>query len=100
MLETLARTYTLLIPTFNRPDLLGRLLTYLSRQSARFRLFVLDSSSDADKAKNAETVSSVKLPIRHLQYDSGISPFDKFRIGTYTVETQFVSLCADDDVVV
>ena len=100
MLETLARSYTLLIPTFNRPDLLGRLLTYLEKQSAGFAVVVLDSSFPDNKAKNADVVSSVTLNIKRIEFDERISPFDKFRAGIEAIETQFVSLCADDDIVV
>jgi len=100
MHEDFARSYTLVIPTFNRPELLGRLLRYLELQSARFNVLVLDSSTPDNKSKNAQAVASVKLRIRRLEYDTGLSPFAKFLAGTEAVDTAFLSLCADDDIVV
>jgi glycosyltransferase domain-containing protein len=100
MPEDLARSYTLVIPTFNRPALLGRLLRYLELQSARFSVLVLDSSTPDNKSKNAQAVASVDLRIRRLEYDTELSPFAKFLAGTGAVDTPFLSLCADDDIVI
>jgi glycosyltransferase domain-containing protein len=100
MPEDLAAFYTLLIPTFNRPALLQRLLRYLELQSAPFNVLVLDSSSSDNKGRNAEAVASVKLRIRLIEYDSALPPFDKFLQGVGEVDTPFLSLCADDDIVV
>ena len=100
MLEDPAGSYTLVIPTFNRPELLGRLLRYLELQSARFSVLVLDSSTADNKIRNAQAVASVQLRIRRLEYDPALPPFAKFLAGTEAVDTPFLSLCADDDIVV
>jgi len=100
MLESLARSCTLVIPTFNRPELLGRLLRYLELQSAPCPVLVLDSSAPADKSKNAAAVAAVKLNVTCIEYDPALPPFAKFLEGMRVVDTPFMSLCADDDVVV
>lgn len=91
--------YTLIIPTFNRADLLARLLRSLERQGADFPILILDSGDDTSKLANRATVKSVKLSVRHLEFDSSMQPFDKFSEGATTVTTPFCSMCADDDLV-
>jgi glycosyltransferase domain-containing protein len=100
MSEDFAASYTLVVPTFNRPQLLRRLLRYLELSDARFGILVLDSSAPEHKRANAEAVASVKLRIRRIEYDSALPPFEKFCSGMAEVETPFLSLCADDDIVV
>lgn len=92
-------TVTLVIPTYNRPRDLERLLTYLARQAAAFPILVLDSSHDDIKAGNAAVAASRDLNLRHLTYPSPMAPWEKFWRGADEVVTEFCSLCADDDVV-
>lgn len=96
----LADSYTLVVPTFNRPQLLRRLLRYLELSDARFGTLVLDSSAPEHKRANADAVASVKLRIRRIEYDPALPPLEKFGSGVAEVETPFLSLCADDDIVV
>lgn len=93
--------YTLLLPTFNRPEDLARLLRFLADQQALFPVIVLDSSSAENQEKNAKTVFELshKLDIRIECFDSSMSPWEKFWRGSQLVKTQFASLCADDDLV-
>lgn len=96
----LASSYTLVIPTFNRSHQLRRLLRYLERQSAPFTVLVLDSSAPDHKKSNAQVVGSVKLRVQRIEYDSELAPFAKFLKGAEAVDTPFLSICADDDVIV
>jgi hypothetical protein len=68
----LSGRYTLVIPTYNRPKLLHALVRSLESGPTQFDIIVADSSTDANKKKNRE--------------------FFKAR-------TEYVSLCADDDLV-
>jgi glycosyltransferase domain-containing protein len=90
--------FTLIVPTFNRPRDLARLLTYLVRQKAEFPVLVLDSSDGETKVANAGLIDHVELDVRLVSYASSITPFEKFWRGSQEVRTEFCSLCADDDV--
>lgn len=91
--------YTLVIPTYNRPDDLGRLLRFLAHQEAVFPVLVLDSSRPEICERNAATARNLRLNVRIERFDSAILPWDKFWRGIELVETEFSSLCADDDLV-
>lgn len=96
----LSSDYTLIVPTFNRPALLARLLRSLERQNASFPILVLDSSDADAKAANRITVGASGLAIRYFEYDSSLPPFEKFWRGATEVTTRFCSLCADDDILI
>ena len=91
--------FTLLVPTFNRPVDLARLLRYLGRHSAAFPVLVLDSGDDESRAATTSLVAGSDLNVRVLAYESLITPFEKFLRGSEEVKTEFCALCADDDVV-
>ena len=95
----LSNVYTLLIPTYNRPDELARLLDYLVRRRAGFPILVLDSGTPENREENAAKIALQPLDIRHIVYDSSMPPFEKFWRGSLEAETEFCSICADDDVV-
>lgn len=91
--------YTLLIPTYNRPQDLARLLRYLATAGAAFPIMVLDSSRPDVMAQNRQTVAGSGLSARHIEFAAEIHPFQKFLAGCRKVETAYCSLCADDDFV-
>jgi len=92
--------YTLLVPTFNRPQLLARLLQCLDRQGAEFPITVLDSSPPAALDENRATIARSRLGVRHAIYDERTEPYAKIRDGLGRVATEYCSICADDDVLV
>ena len=96
---SLSERFTLLVPTYNRPEELARLLRYLTRQRERFPILVLDSSDGPSQARNADTVRGLDLNARHIAYEPSISPWEKFWRGSEQVTTEICSLCADDDLV-
>jgi glycosyltransferase involved in cell wall biosynthesis len=51
--------FTIIIPTHNRPDYLRRVLDYYSSYKAGYNIIVADSSSDENKRRNKETISSL-----------------------------------------
>src|SRR5690348_5917025 len=89
--------YTLVIPTYNRPEELDRLLRFLAWQKAQFKILVLDSSQPEVKERNASYARQLGLDLRIEQFDSRMPPWEKFWRGTQKVQTEFASLCADDD---
>jgi|SRR5215510_1596628 len=97
---SLSERFTLLLPTYNRPEELARLLRYLTRQRERFPVLVLDSSDGPSQERNADTVRGLDLDVRVLVYEPSISPWEKFRRGSEEATTEICSLCADDDLVV
>lgn len=90
--------YTLLIPTYNRPEHLRRLLGYLAARRFEFPVRVLDSSSGGALAQNQDTVGRGGLNIAHEVYDPAIPIHKKVELGITSVESTYCSLCADDDV--
>lgn len=100
MPANLAEKFTLIIPTYNRPVELSRLLIYLNRRGAKFPILVLDSSNDGNRAINAENATKLGLNIRVVVFDPDIPPFEKFWRGSEMVDTEFCSLCADDDLII
>lgn len=90
--------FTLVIPTYNRPQCLGRLLRYLEANKAEFRIRILDSSRDSERRENRRVVKGSSLNCEYVEFDQVTHPFDKFRAGVEGVTTPLCCLCADDDV--
>jgi glycosyltransferase domain-containing protein len=95
----LADLFTLIVPTYNRPADLARLLTYLDRLHAGFPVLVMDSSELAVQHANRETIAKCGLNVRYEILDGAVSPWEKFWRGSELVRTPYCSLCADDDLV-
>jgi len=94
--------FTIIIPTHNRPNRLRRIFDYYSGYRSGYNIIVADSSSDENKRKNKEVVSSLSsLKILYLDhYYSEIDPWHKFADAVNRVETKYCLFCADDDFVV
>jgi glycosyltransferase domain-containing protein len=90
--------FTLVIPTYNRSQCLGRLVRYLETNEAKFRIRVLDSSRDLERRENQRIVKASSLSYEYVEFDQATHPFDKFRAGVMGATTPFCCLCADDDV--
>src|SRR5262249_11325959 len=91
--------FTPLVPTYNRPGELARLLRYLSRQPVRFPVLVLDSSDEPAAMRNAGAMRGLDLDARRIAFEPAISPWEKFSRGSEAVTTECCALCADDDLV-
>ena len=50
---------SILIPTYNRPNYLKRLLTYFNQLNISNQIIIVDSSIDLLKETNRKTISSV-----------------------------------------
>src|SRR5215469_2781535 len=95
----MTQKYSLMIPTFNRPKLLDGLLSYLADQRASFPIFVLDSSRDENKEKNRAVVARYDLRAQIIDFDSDVRFDFKIAEALKKIDSEYVSLCADDDFV-
>ena len=91
----------IIIPTYERPRYLRRILDYYGDYGRDFNIIVADSSSDDIKTINKRTVSSIsKLDIKYLgDYPAEIKPHHKFADAVNHADTKYCVLCADDDFV-
>ncbi|WP_372523373.1 TIGR00180 family glycosyltransferase [Sulfuricaulis sp.] len=98
--DPLAALYTLVVPTYNRHDMLSQLLAYLGRQRTSFSILVLDSSEAEIQQENVRAISGGPANVRHIAFPPTIDPYVKMREGLSMVTTPFCSLCADDDLII
>jgi len=92
---------TVLIPTYNRPNHLKRILSYYNQYGNDLPIVIADSSSEENKKLNRETVSSFHNPcFSYLdKYDPSINPLRKILDAFKQVSTMYCVFCADDDFV-
>jgi len=92
---------TVLIPTYNRPNHLKRILSYYNQYGNDLPIVIADSSSEANKKLNRETVSSFhNTCFSYLdKYDPSINPVHKILDALQQVSTKYCVPCADDDFV-
>ncbi len=93
------RDFTLVIPTYNRAQLLAALLGYLETERADCRVLVIDSSRPEVLAANRARVAASNLDVEFAAFPDG-NLIEKWRQGIHKVSTPFCALCADDDLVV
>jgi len=91
--------HTLVIPTYNRPALLKRLLSYYLDRVRPMQLLVLDSSKPEIAAQNADTLAAHQRHVRHITFPTTVAMASKLCQGLALAETPTVSFCADDDLV-
>ena len=94
-----AQKYSLLIPTFNRPAMLNALLEYFTNKKVRFPIFILDSSANENKVENRLVAKRHDLVVRHMEFDEDARFDFKIASALREIDSDYVSLCADDDVV-
>ena len=91
-------SYTLIVPTYNRPSHLLRLVRYLCSFNRSFRVLILDSSSSEIQECNKRGLDPYSDKVEHIPFDSATDPISKYEHGISLVETPFCSFCADDDI--
>ncbi len=94
--------FTIIIPTYNRPNYLKRTLGYYKECKDDFEIIIADSSSDENKKKNKEVISPFpSLKILHLNnYLESINPWYKFADAINFVKSKYCLFCSDDDFVI
>jgi glycosyltransferase domain-containing protein len=94
----------IIIPTYNRPSLLNRILQYYSEQIGQsnydYKIIIGDSSDIKNKKINEKIILSFNnIKLRHILFSSDINAHIK--IGRLVNETndKWCVICADDDFV-
>jgi len=90
---------SIIIPTYNRPQYLKRILSYYDECGAAYNIIVADSSSDEMKKVNEETISlPTNLSIYYINtYPTTIDGLHKIVDALNYVKTKYSVFCADDD---
>ena len=91
--------HTLVIPTFNRPELLLKLIKYYKKRSPGIKILILDSSKDEIAEQNKINLSVQDGVVEYIKYPDTIQMAVKLNEGLGLVKTKYVSFCADDDIV-
>ena len=92
---------TIIIPTYNRPRYLKRILSYYNEYVGNYNIIVADSSSDENKKRNEEIISSFSnINISYINYPSEINPSYKIADALNHVNTKYCVFCADDDFII
>ncbi|MFA5158882.1 MAG: TIGR00180 family glycosyltransferase [Candidatus Omnitrophota bacterium] len=89
----------MIIPTYNRPVHLKRLLAYYHQANMQNRFLVLDSSHEAIRNGNKALVASCGESYRHIVFPSSMPVATKLFEGLSLVQTHYGAICADDDVI-
>lgn len=77
-----------------------RLLSYLARLEMTCPVLVLDSSSSGAQEANRTFAAGLTLDVRLRSFDPQLPPWEKFRLGSELVETEYCAYCADDDLII
>ena len=90
---------SIIIPTYNRPKYLRRILSYYDEYRGDYNIIVADSSSDENKKLNSKNVMIFpELNIQHFDnYSPKINLSHKISDVLNYVNTKYSVLCADDD---
>lgn len=91
--------HTLVIPTYNRPELLSRLVGFYREERPAMNLLVLDSSRPEIVERNRALFPARTNELRHEVFPTTTGPSAKFAAGVELVRTPYLSFCADDDIV-
>jgi glycosyltransferase domain-containing protein len=86
---------TIVIPTYNRPNELRRLLEF-QRSSASISIIVLDGSTENIGLINSQVCHSFKC-VEHYKFPSSMHLGLRLSAGLKMVKTPFVAFCGDDD---
>lgn len=93
---------TLIIPTYNRPNFLKRILSYYSSYDIKFNIIIVDSSIPSNKKLNKKILSFFpQLNILYLDHFSPkLAPHYKYAEMVKYVKSKYVCFCPDDDFIV
>ncbi len=93
---------TIIIPTYNRPEMLRRNLQYLQTQRWSNPILVVDSSVRESALTCEKVITEFRqtLSVRLLALDSATPLYAKLAAAVEHTNTPCVALCADDDFLV
>jgi len=89
----------IVIPTYNRPDYLKRILSYYKSNEEDYQFVIADSSSEENIKKNKDIISSCsEYDILYpRQYPSEMNMFYKLADALHYTKEDYCVICADDD---
>lgn len=89
----------IIIPTYNRPSYLKRVLGYYSGCKINYKIIITDSSSSGNKKQNKEIIKHFPdLNILHFSaYPINIDPNRKIFYALDHIKSRYCVICADDD---
>ena len=90
---------TVIIPTFQRAELLRRALRSATQQTfPEICICVYDNASQDDTAEVVEHEAASDPRVRYHRQPANVGSFDNFTYGMQRVQTEFFSFLSDDDV--
>lgn len=91
----------LVIPTYNRPDFLNRILSYYKPHEHWFRIIVADSSFPENKKRNRRIIKQCGFKVIHLdKFSPKLEQHYKFAEMVKFVKSKYCFFCADDDFII
>ena len=101
-MNTPVKHLTLVVPTYNRPRRLRRLLEYYREANWNHQIVVVDSSANGGATENARTVEELgnDLELRYETVATEWVGLRKLVYGVSIIRTPYVVFCADDDILV
>lgn len=90
---------TIIIPTYNRPDYLERILRYINNYKyINPKIIVLDSSLNEYKEVNKDIIRNLNnINIIYYEFLSDILVIKKLWSGIKKIKSKYLLMCADDD---
>lgn len=95
----MSSVFTLIIPTYNRPDYLKRNLYFLERNNFKYPILVADSSSKEIQAINKKNIKKINLNVVYKEHHEEIKVRDKWIEALECANSEYVALCPDDDLI-
>lgn len=93
---------TIVIPTYDRPEYLERILRYYANCRTQYPIIIADTGSDESQVRNKRTASTYStLDITHYDHPTNTEPFGGFELKILNAlskcSTEYCVVCADDD---
>ncbi len=96
------KTVDLIIPTYNRPEFLKRILSYFNLNIHKFNIIIADSSSPLNKSRNKKIISSFsKLNILYIdKFPQNLPSHYKYGKMIKYAKSKYCVFCPDDDFII
>lgn len=90
---------TIIIPTFNRPKHLLRLIKYYASKNTNMSFLILDSSDPEISEANRQATTKLGNKARYIFSPQSAPIINKFAEGLELVDTPYCVYCGDDDLI-
>lgn len=92
---------TILVPTYNRPSELQRLLFFLKALNNRYPIIILDGGCPKMQELASKFIQNFDEPILHLCFPEDLHLGKRLAISLNEyVDTKYIVCCADDDFII